>query len=63
MEEKSFSKILEWMEKLGKNISSLREILFDHTAKLETLYDVAQETRDDLKMLKRTVSHHFILAG
>ena len=58
MEEKSFSKILEWMEKLGKDISGLREVLLDHTSRLETLYDVAQETRDDLKILKRAVSHH-----
>ena len=58
VEEKGYSKILEWMQSLSKDIKEIREVLHDHSQKFETIFDILQEMRDDLRILKRNVVLH-----
>ncbi|MBI2339981.1 MAG: hypothetical protein HYU99_06425 [Deltaproteobacteria bacterium] len=58
VEDSSFKKVLEWMETLNSRMARMEELQQYHSQKLETVFDVLQEMRDDLRMLKRTVVLH-----
>lgn len=46
------------METLNSRMARMEELQQYHSQKLETVFDVLQEMRDDLRMLKRTVVLH-----
>ena len=58
VEDSSFKKILEWMETLNSRMTRMEELQQYHSQKLETIFDVLQEMRDDLRILKRNVVLH-----
>ena len=46
------------METLNSRMTRMEELQQYHSQKLETIFDVLQEMRDDLRILKRNVVLH-----